>query len=306
MGIEKVDPKDALKTYRYLRVGMLGSVLLLAAAIAIEAYEASGCWQESISAYYYTPVRGIFVGVLMAIGLALIVIKGPPLQDISLNIAGMFAPVVAIIPTTAASDCSSVARRADPVLGSGADRELAASVVESAQNNFLALTFVGFVGLAVACCLALRNQRANRGTDTIDKNMRISAVITVTLLVGSLVLAVTWDDFVNRAHGVAAAVMFGALNVAVIAKARAHKGSSAKYYGWYGALAWLMPVGGCAAWLLAHFVGSTHDILIVELVEIVFFVIFWIVQTADNWDIEQTSTPAIRSSMGASTGLTQE
>lgn len=37
--------------------------------------DAPDCWQRSISAYYYTPVRPIFVGGLMLIGFSLIVIE---------------------------------------------------------------------------------------------------------------------------------------------------------------------------------------------------------------------------------------
>lgn len=51
---------------------MVGAVLLLAASIAIERSKVD-CWQTSISAYYYTPARAIFVGGLMVIGFALIV-----------------------------------------------------------------------------------------------------------------------------------------------------------------------------------------------------------------------------------------
>ncbi|MBA3654232.1 MAG: hypothetical protein H0W70_08560 [Actinobacteria bacterium] len=54
-------------------------MLLLAVSILLEHHNVvGGCWQTSISAYYYTPVRAVFVGALMAIGLSLIVIKGSP------------------------------------------------------------------------------------------------------------------------------------------------------------------------------------------------------------------------------------
>src|SRR5205085_6408417 len=54
----------------------------------------------SISAYYYTPVRGMFAGALLAIGACLVCIRGSTtVEDILLNVAGMLAPVVALIPT---------------------------------------------------------------------------------------------------------------------------------------------------------------------------------------------------------------
>ena len=66
---------EARKTYRYLRIGMVGMVVFLATSLVIEAAKAD-CLQTSISAYYYTPVRSVFVGGMIAIGLCLIVIKG--------------------------------------------------------------------------------------------------------------------------------------------------------------------------------------------------------------------------------------
>ncbi|MDP8988060.1 MAG: hypothetical protein M3N11_06900, partial [Actinomycetota bacterium] len=79
-----------------------------AASIAIE-YAAADCWQASISAYYYTPVRGIFVGAIIAVGFSLIVIKGRGmLEDTALNFAGIFAPIVAVAPTTNVGNCWSL------------------------------------------------------------------------------------------------------------------------------------------------------------------------------------------------------
>ena len=100
---ETVD-NEAVKTYRYLRLGMVGVVVLLAASVLYERAEAP-CWLTSISAYYYTPVRAICVGGLMVIGFALIVIKGnTSLEDAALNTAGMFAPIVAVVPTEFTDD----------------------------------------------------------------------------------------------------------------------------------------------------------------------------------------------------------
>ena len=81
---------DIQKTYRSLRIGIVLSVFVLFASIFLE-WSKSHCWQSSISAYYYTPVRAVLVGSLFAVGLALIVYKGQdPREDFCLNLAGMF------------------------------------------------------------------------------------------------------------------------------------------------------------------------------------------------------------------------
>ena len=64
----------AIKSYRYLRLSIVVVVAALMASVLLEVYHA-GCWQESISAYYYTPTHSIFVGGLVAIGVALIAVN---------------------------------------------------------------------------------------------------------------------------------------------------------------------------------------------------------------------------------------
>jgi hypothetical protein len=98
------------KTYRYVRIGMVGATVLLGTPVLIEHNTVEpACWQTSISAYYYSPVRAVFVGALMAIGLSLIVIKGSTWpEDVCLNVAGMLAPVVALVPTADHGTCWSV------------------------------------------------------------------------------------------------------------------------------------------------------------------------------------------------------
>ena len=68
-------PKDyIIASYRYLRLAMVILVVTLAVSLVIEISRAS-CWQGSISAYYYTPVHSVFVGALVAIGVALVALR---------------------------------------------------------------------------------------------------------------------------------------------------------------------------------------------------------------------------------------
>src|SRR3954452_4355983 len=80
---------------------MVGLTLFLAASLVIELTLGDGEWLDSISSYFYTPVRGVFVGTLNAMSVCLIAIKGRdrPREDLMLNLAGMCAPVVALCPT---------------------------------------------------------------------------------------------------------------------------------------------------------------------------------------------------------------
>ena len=135
---------ELLITYRYLRLGMVGGAAMLAVSLVYEWIQA-GCLQSSISAYYYTPVRSVLVGGLMAIGLCLIAIKGHgEWEDIWLNLAGMFAPVVALVPTAGSGDCQWIETTPPTTDGS-----LPAWVVANIKNNVLALLVVGAVALVL-------------------------------------------------------------------------------------------------------------------------------------------------------------
>jgi hypothetical protein len=88
-------------TYLDQRVGI--AVIAFAFPILL----AAGGWlwyrlplQPSMSAYYHTGMRNVFVGVLFAIGGALYLYKGfSRAEDYVLNAAGALAVVVALVPT---------------------------------------------------------------------------------------------------------------------------------------------------------------------------------------------------------------
>src|SRR5699024_523639 len=59
-----------------------------------------GIIETSISAYYLGPIRDVFVGVMMAIAACLVAYRGSsPLEDFSLDVAGVCAIFVALVPT---------------------------------------------------------------------------------------------------------------------------------------------------------------------------------------------------------------
>ena len=58
----------AIRSYRYLRLAIVVMVLSLGASVIIERSDAA-CWQGSISAYFYTPARSMFVGALVTIAM---------------------------------------------------------------------------------------------------------------------------------------------------------------------------------------------------------------------------------------------
>jgi hypothetical protein len=280
---ERLPPRDAIKTYRYLRIGMVVAVVLLAASILIE-HDKVDCLQTSISAYYYTPVRAIFVGGMIAVGFSLIVIKGRSnFEDNCLNFAGMLAPVVAIAPTTDVGHCWSVPPSPLPV---NEDGSLANWVVTNIDNNFYALLIAGAIGLAVALIIAILVNRGFRGTvEKVEPGTKRSLAITAAALAFGWWLINNWDDFSTRAHGFAAVLMFVFLIGAVSSKAVEHRKKPTKlYFPLYSAVAVLMAIGGAAIAIFR--IGAEHTVFVLEAFEIVLFAVFWIVQTWENWNEE--------------------
>lgn len=80
-------------------IGFFG--LLLPLVLVIGAAVTSGCCeiQDSISHYYYTSMRDVFIGVIFAIGTFLITYKGYDNDRRATNLAGFLAFMVALFPT---------------------------------------------------------------------------------------------------------------------------------------------------------------------------------------------------------------
>ncbi|MBL7776668.1 MAG: hypothetical protein JNK66_00075 [Chitinophagales bacterium] len=86
-------------------LGWLGILLPIILA-AWSLFGACGEVQESISAYYYTPLRNVFIGILCSIALFLVSYTGYPKEpnervseNVLTNIAGFLALGVAFFPT---------------------------------------------------------------------------------------------------------------------------------------------------------------------------------------------------------------
>jgi hypothetical protein len=287
---EPLRSTDAIWTYRYLRIAMVGAVVLLAASIGIERSKVD-CWQTSISAYYYTPVRAIFVGTLIAVALALIAYKGRgPWEDVSLNLAGMLAPVVAVVPTTDVGRCWSLPPIPLPVKDDGS---LAEWVMANIDNNIYALLIAGLLGLAISAIIAMINRVSNRSNQRViarpqvEGTTKIGLALTTLTLLSSWWLIQNWDDFDTEAHGYAAVLTFvfliGAILANVIENWRKRREERRhKVWSWvYMVVAALMVLGGIFIWLTRIF--DEHTVFALEAYELTLFALYWIAQTAENW-----------------------
>ena len=101
--------QDLVLDYLSLRkaVGIIGVVLPAVLALGNMILHGAGI-QHSISLYYYTDLRNVFVGSLCAIGVFLMSTKGYDKRDMIFGIlASMFAIGVALFPTSPESGATS-------------------------------------------------------------------------------------------------------------------------------------------------------------------------------------------------------
>lgn len=274
----------SVKSYRYLRLGMVGAVALLATSIGLERLLVT-CWQTSISGYYYTPVRAILVGALIAVGLSLVVVKGrTEPEDALLNVAGMLAPVVAVVPTTEVVTCWSAEPARFPV-----DDDAFAMVFRAAiTNNMGALLLTGALALLVTAVLGSATRGGPRmAMQSLEPGSRWGLYAAIALVVAATAGLRWWSGFDMHAHDIAAGSMFACLAAAVWINGRtAARSGQGGYHAAYRMIAVAMVAP--AALLLPAFDGFAHRVFVVEAIEIGLFAVFWLLQTRQFWTTRES------------------
>lgn len=257
-----MDNEFAIKSYRYLRISMIAVIFMLLVAVVVEQVNTrSGCWQGSLSAYYYTPVQSVFVGALITIGVCMIALRGTTNRDdILMNLGGMLAPVVALVPTPNPGGCRSVG------VAVGA-------APENIQNNMIALFIAGVVALLVAATTLF-------GQSSADPAQRLGMGAAAVIFLGGI----GWflfgrDSFDDNAHYTAAILLFVCIVLMAVLNSR-REGWSSRYL----TVAILMVVSAVAIVAVTLATDWRHGILVVEVTLIVLFAVFWGIQTKEFWN----------------------
>lgn len=155
-----------LRTHRYLRLALVGIVVALAASVLIELAQSDWRPLPSISAYYYSPARGVFTGALCAAAVALLALSGRDAESVLLDVAAVFAPLIAIIPTRYLDEPS-----------------LPADVLPTVRNG------IGVYAVMVLILLALGITLAVRG-DVAPRRVAIVGSVALVTATGLVLLAV--------------------------------------------------------------------------------------------------------------------
>lgn len=261
------------RTYRYLRLAIAGSVVAVFVAVGVSLPVVG--LLPSISHYFYSPANTVLVGALLAVSLALFALSGRGAQRVLLDLAATLLPLVAIVPTVI--DPSSVPGLAARCRA-GEAMCVPSAFVPGVGNGVLTYLIVGTLVVALAGGLAAAGRIDRRGT-----LVSVGLAVPVLLAVG-LGWWLARDAFLRWAHLVAAVAFF------VLIAAVAARGALAAPPGVRGAdigiaAALVVVVAGLPLYARLH-VGALSGVFAGEVIALVLFAAFWVLQSAQYWHAE--------------------
>jgi hypothetical protein len=297
-----------VKSYRYLRTAMVGLLVGLGVAVGYQTWRQGFDLLGSVSAYYYTPAQAIFVGALIGIAACMIALKGTTaVEDVFLNLGGMFAAVVAIVPTSRGADYESAIREcqqaAGPLLTEKAStaldcpsvQALAEATRANVENNMVALLVLGGLGILATALFALRERKWSS-----QKFWWGFGASVALYAAGAAAFITSIEWFIDNAHYIAAVGLVLCVFVVAVANVRRRQGEQAggdaglgqtvgvllspRRHDWYAWIARAMVLAAVGGGLLWYFKVIT--LFWLEISVAALFALFWMVQTIEQLDDE--------------------
>lgn len=248
------------RTYRYVRLALVGAALTLGVAV-VQVLATIGP-VSSISATYYTPARNVFVGVMFAISLALVALSGHSLEQVLLDLAALFAPVMAIVPTP-------VSAGEIPGFDPGcAGRCVPAADVAGIRLGMTTLVVIAAAAIATAVVLSLLQH--TMGT---AKVLALAAAVVIVAGMASWFLLGP-VAFVQHGHVVAAVGFFALLALTALVSSAA------------SARVWRVVYAVIAVLIVVDLVSLAfaRSWLVGEAIALALFLVFWLAQTVERWN----------------------
>ncbi|GIE28388.1 hypothetical protein Ait01nite_014330 [Actinoplanes italicus] len=312
------DPRA--RTHSYLRAAMAALLISIGVAVIHQTIQQSELL-GSVSGYYYTPVQAVFVGGLMALGVAMIALRGTnDAEEVALNLGGMCAILVAVVPTSRNQEQRDGVEECRETLGGCPDLlALEQATRANVENNMVALLVLGFLGLVAAFVLVRHSGDRAAARSSVKAFWWGFAITTALWLCCVVALLVSIDWFIEYAHHIAAVGLLACLCVVALANAQRVDGFPRReqaeesgtavggargevaaagdtmlkkgHRSVYSALACLMiaaGVLGAVALVGEHLTLSveekknSHTLFWVEIVVAALFIGFWLTQT---WDL---------------------
>lgn len=279
---------DLQATYRYLRLAIILLTLLLGLSVTLQIISDGGVL-PSVSAYYYTPARDVFVASLCGLGTCLIIHRGrSDLEDVLLNASGYLAFFVTFVPTAPISEESQS--------NVGVEVILAPDFSDAIVQNTWAVLIVGLIGIVLEVAIVPQRERhlGSRGA-------KIALAVSALLYLAVVVFFLAWREaFFAYAHGLAAIVLFVGIggvvgiNAVGLGRAKAAQGKQRR-----SQFLNIYTVGfGIMIVTLAIVLGPVRTgleqwLFVLEALLILQFLAYWVVQTVERWHAPEVPADAL-------------
>lgn len=302
------------RTHRYLRLGIGATVVVILAAVVATSLQ-EGYLLSSISAYFYTPARSLFVGALIAASIGILALSGSGWQRGLLDAAAVVAPLVALVPTPIehravpgfADDCP-----AGPVGATCVPLDQVPAVAIGV-DVYLALSVPG-IALAVLVAIVPADDRRAAARVLVPSFAATAVILAVT--------AAAWfgarELFLAHAHFVAAALFFVLIALVALVNAVAPRlgetrrericdASLVPRAGWLAPVYWVIAVALLVdiavltvAVLALPRETAPPPVLIGEVIALLLFLVFWALQSYQTWVDGDRRGSAVRTRRGPS------
>ena len=285
-------PQTGRNTYRYLRGGMVVIIVMLAAAVLFDSVP-TDCWQGSISAYYYTAARNVFVAALCCLGIMMIVYKGSnDSEDVLLNLAGTLAFFVALVPIKLPEHpaCQQILPTEDDKWN-------------AIRNNIGAVIVALALALGIVVFVYLVDKDSRAETSQWGNRLRVLSAIVLACFIAAFIFFP--KPFEAAAHWMAAILIFVIIGAVVFINAylvsnqdKQDRATRERFYRRYRVIAWMM-VGSvigalivAATGMVSHLEGDAWNIPVfaLEAALLLEFAVFWALQTVELWNYADRNT----------------
>lgn len=270
------------RTYRYLRIGVVGTVALL--AVSVLAAGAQVGLLPSISAYYYSPARDGFVGALVAVSLALLALSGRGPSRSLLDAAALFAPLIAFVPTQVPAGPLG-----DLLVNcGGAPACVPPAVWPSVDNGVTSYLVIGVLALVLTLLLGV----PWGGRDPLIPLARIWPSVVAAAAVLLVVWLLWWlafDVFLRWTHYVATIAFFALIAAVAVLEAFGMRTDvpgrpPRRFRIAYIAIA-IAILADLVALTVIGLIGlsTTPAVFVCEFALLGLFAAFWTLQTVEKW-----------------------
>jgi hypothetical protein len=269
------------RTYRYLRIGIGSTILVIFVAVTVVSIDTHEIL-PSISQYFYSPARSLFVGALIAASIALFALSGRGPERSLLNAAAIFAPLIALVstPIPGVEGCT---------FDGGCVPTDAEPDVDTGVTTYLIIGFLAIAAVVLAMLIAKVTIRT----------------VWVSLIVGGavliLVLLLRWlarDFFLSFAHVGAAGIFFLLIGAAAVFNVR-DEDKDHPPSGPMRVIYWIVAIGmviDVVAFIIVVLSAINSDtsgatlaeplvppVFLCEAIALSLFLLFWVVQSIQKW-----------------------